>query len=119
MKNYFSKIFKSTKFALKGLGHAYRHDQSFKMETWGIFGYLVVVLLAWPLEKNEWLFLILSYLLILISELINTSVEHMLLRLHPEEHEIIGRSKDIASAAVLLSFLFAFFVVVSIIFARI
>lgn len=113
------KIFRSTKFALKGLGHAYRHDQSFRMETWGFFGYLIVVILAWPLSQTEWLFLILSYALILITELINTSVEHMLSRLHPEDHEIIGRSKDIASAAVFMAFVFAFFVVVSVIFTRI
>jgi diacylglycerol kinase len=42
----------------------------------------------------------------------------MLSRLHPEEHEIIGRSKDIASAAVFMAFVFAFFVVVVVIFVR-
>lgn len=118
MKKYLSKIFKSTRFATKGLGHAYRHDQSFKMEVAGVLGYLGIVLVAWPLNQTEWLFLILSYLLILITELVNTSVEHMLSKIHPEEHEIIGRSKDIASAAVLLAFFFAFCVVMSLISSR-
>lgn len=118
MKKYLSKIFKSTRFATKGLGHAYRHDQSFKMEVGGVVGYLAVVLLVWPLNQTEWLFLLLSYFLILITELVNTSVEHMLSKIHPEEHEIIGRSKDIASAAVLLAFLFALCVVASLIWNR-
>lgn len=118
MKNYFLKIFRSTNFALKGLGHAYKHDQSFRMETWGVFGYAIIVALAWPLIQTEWLFLILSYSLILITELVNTSVEHMLSRLHPEDHEIIGRSKDIASASVFIAFVFAFFVVATILASR-
>jgi diacylglycerol kinase len=118
MKKYLSKIFKSTRFATKGLGHAYRNDQSFRMEVAGVVGYLAVILLVWPLNQTEWLFLILSYFLILITELINTSVEHMLSRIHPEEHEAIGRSKDIASAAVLMAFLFAFCVVSSLIWNR-
>lgn len=102
------------RIGLRGLKHAYKQDLSFRMETWGILGYGLVVFLAWPLSKSEWLFLILSYFIILIAELINTSVEQMLGRLHPEEHEAIGRSKDIASAAVLLAFLFAMVVVFSI-----
>jgi diacylglycerol kinase len=118
MKKYLLKILKSTRFGLRGLRHAYRYDQSFRMETAGALGYFAVILLVWPLNQIEWLFLILSYCLILITELINTSVEHMLSKIHPEEHETIGRSKDITSSAVLLAFVFAFCVVVSLIWNR-
>lgn len=116
--NYFKKIFKSVGNALRGLKYAYRHDQSFRMECWGVLGYLAVVAFAWPLSELEWLFLVLSYVLILISELINTSVEQMLGKLHPEIHEVIGRVKDIASASVLVSFFFAVVVVFLILGAR-
>jgi len=73
--------------------------------------YIIVGYILAPLSPIEWLFFIFSYVLILLVELINTAFEKMLDRLHPEEHELIGRSKDIASAAVLIAFLFAIIVV--------
>ncbi|MCK5027345.1 MAG: diacylglycerol kinase, partial [Candidatus Pacebacteria bacterium] len=56
-------------------------------------------------------FIVGSYMLILIVELVNTSMERMLDRLHPQSDELIGLSKDIASAAVFLSIVFSFIVV--------
>ena len=50
-------------------------------------------------------------MLILIVELINTAFEKMLERVHPDEHDIIGKSKDISAAAVLLAFIFAIIVI--------
>ncbi len=105
------KIARSTLFALKGLGHAYRADKSFRMEI--IYGLPAYVLIGWffaPLQHWEALMLVFSYLLILIVELVNTAFEKMLDRLHPEEHEEIGKSKDIAAAGVLVAFVFALFV---------
>jgi diacylglycerol kinase len=65
----------------------------------------------WPLTQTEILFLALSYALILITELQNTSFEKALDKLHPELHDDIGASKDIAAAAVLTAGLFALCVV--------
>ena len=53
------------------------------------------------------LFLILSYLLILITELINTAIEAIWKIAHPEFHETVGFSKDAASAAVFLAICFS------------
>jgi diacylglycerol kinase len=64
------------------------------------------------------LFLALSYALILITELQNTSFEKALDRLHPELHDDIGASKDIAAAAVLTAGLFALVVVLTIVARR-
>ena len=110
--NVLTKIFRSTRIGLKGLRHAYRVDKSFRMEI--NYGLPIYVVLGWylcPLYTWELLLYVFSYFLILVVELINTAFEKMLDRVHPEEHELIGKSKDIASAAVLLTFVFAAIVV--------
>lgn len=101
------KIFKSVRHAFHGLSHAYRHDKSFRMEVWGASGFLVVGAVLFPLSGLEVALLSFSYGLILITELINTSIEQMLARVHPEEHALIGRSKDIAAGSVLIAFIIA------------
>ncbi len=106
------KILRSCVYAVKGLRHAYRSDKSFRMEVhYGLPMYIAVALYAYPLLPWEIILLTLSYMLILIVELVNTAFEKMLDKIHPEEHEMIGQSKDIASAAVFVAFLFAIAVV--------
>ena len=114
----FLKIYHSVRNALRGLTHAYRVDKSFHMEAWGGFAFLFIGWFAWPLSAFEFLAIVFSYGLILITELINTSVEQLLERLHPEHHETIGRSKDIASASVLVAFVLALFTVCVLLYAR-
>jgi len=105
------KIYKSVRNALFGLSYAYSSDKSFRMEAGGSLVYIILGYILWPLSGVELALFIGSYLLILITELINTSIEQMLERLHPERHHLIGASKDIASAAVLMAFVFAIMVV--------
>ena len=114
------KIYRSAKYALKGLRHAYSADKSFRMEVnYGLPIYLGVAWYLAPFQPWEILLYTFSYLFILIVELVNTAFEKVLDRLHPEEHELIGRSKDIASAAVLMAFFFAVLVVVALFSVRI
>ena len=113
------KIVRSVRIACVGLLHAYRADESFRLEILlGIPVYAVLGYFLSPLSMSECFWFAFSYGFILVVELLNTSIEVMLERLHPEEHELIGRSKDIASAAVLLTFLFALFVIVHLFLAR-
>lgn len=109
-----NKILRSTANAWRGISKAYQADYSFRLEI--CLGLPIFVIVAWlirPLEPLELILLIFSYGLILITELVNTSVERMLARLHPEAHELIGHSKDIASAAVLVAFIVAGIIVLT------
>ncbi len=106
------KILRSIRLALKGLQHAFVSDKSFRMEIYyGLPIYLIVGWLLLPLTPTELIVYIGTYALILLVELMNTAFETMLDRLHPEKHVLIGKSKDIASAAVLVAFIFALVVV--------
>lgn len=113
------KIRRSVQYAVKGYREAYRRDLSFRLEVlWGIPIYVIVGYLLFPFSEFEFLFFIFSYLFILSAELLNTAFERMLERIHPEEHALIGISKDIGSAAVLTAFVFAIIVVCVLAFVR-
>ncbi len=106
------KFVRSFGYAVEGLWHAYRVDKSFMLEInigMPIYGALIYFLS--PLESSELILLLGSYFLILIVELINTAVEIMLDKLHPDKHVAIKRSKDIAAGAVLVAFMFATLVI--------
>lgn len=92
---------------LRGLRYTFFNDFSFRTQI-----YLGLLLLTgsgylWhPFTLEELRFLLLGWFLVLITELQNSALEVALDRLHPERHDAIGRSKDLAAAAVLLAGLF-------------
>ena len=99
-------------YAFAGLWYALKNDFSYRLQVIGIGTFLAVfVYLLSPLSEMELLFLGLAYALVLITELQNSSFEAALDRLHPELHDDIGRSKDMAAGAVLLAALFALLVI--------
>ena len=51
--------------------------------------------------------LVVSLLLILLVELINSALEAAIDRIGPERHELSGRAKNLGSAAVMISLLIA------------
>lgn len=97
---------------LHGLFRSFVTDFSFRTQVY--LGLVVLGSVAYwwqPLSKTELLFLVLGWLLVLITELQNSALEHALDQLHPGKSEAIGRSKDISAAAVLLAGLFLLLVV--------
>lgn len=112
------KIARSIVFALLGIKEAYIRDTSFRIEIWALPVFVIIGFLLWPLAPLELIVFVLSYFLILITELINTSFEQMLERIHPELHEQIGTAKDIASSAVFMACLFAILVVMFLVLER-
>jgi len=105
--NGMKKRIRSLGYALNGIKEAYKRDENFRLEIWASLFYAAFSYMMWPLETYELLFLILSYVLIIVTELVNTAFEQAFEKLHPERDEFIGISKDIAAAAVLVAVLFA------------
>lgn len=105
--------------ALRGLTFASRFDFGFRTQLYGI-GLVVaaITFLVYPLTTFEWLFLVLAYLLILITELQNSALEVALDHLHIDKHPAIGKSKDMAAAAVLLAGVFLVIVILTIVLGR-
>jgi diacylglycerol kinase (ATP) len=88
--------------SLQGFAATYRHEEAFRQEAW-----LTLVLLPlglWLGETGvERVLLAGSWLLVPLVELMNSAVESAIDRIGPERHPLSGRSKDQASAAVLLA----------------
>ena len=90
--------------ATRGVVYAVKNDFSFQTQFYGGIGYLFVMWVVFsPLAVWEWLIIILSWVLVLITELQNSALEEALDKIHPELHENIGRSKDMVAGAVLIA----------------
>lgn len=98
------RIVRATGYSMAGLAMAYRGESAFRQEFW-----LAVILLpsAFWLGRSwvEVALLAGSVLLVLIVELLNSSIEAAIDRISFEMHDLSRRAKDLASAAVLLSLL--------------
>ena len=96
----------STRYSLKGLGAAFRHEAAFRQEV--ALSALLLPLAVWLGQSvTDVLLLVGSCVLVLIAELLNSAIENVVDRIGTEHHELSGRAKDIGSAAVMLGLLFA------------
>lgn len=96
--------FIALRVALQGLAAAWRHEIPFRMEVVAsalLFPFVFII----GKTAAERVLLVGSLLLVLIVELLNSALEATLDRVSLEDHPLIGRAKDIASAAVGLSIL--------------
>lgn len=96
------KIVKSFSFAFEGLRTAFKKEVNFKAH---VFFIIVVIALAVFLRLNpiEWLILAISIALVVILELINTSIEAIVNLVEPNIKDEAKIAKDVSAAAVLIS----------------
>lgn len=89
-------------YSLEGYKAAFKHEDAFRQE---VFLALVLIPLAFYLGKNsiERALMIASVLLVLIVELLNSSIEAAVDHTSTEHHALAKRAKDIGSAAVFLA----------------
>ena len=114
--NFFKRNINRFRFAFIGIAHAIRTDFSYRTQVWSIALLIgIFVFIFQPLTQVEFLFLALAYTLILITELQNSAFEAALDHMHPEMHDNIGRSKDMAAGSVLTAGLFLIVVMFTIV----
>lgn len=96
------RIISATGYSIKGLKSCWKAEAAFRQE---VMGAVVLLPLAFYLGENgiEIALLVLTCMLVLIVELLNSSVEAAIDRIGPEYHALSGQAKDIGSAAVMLS----------------
>ena len=93
-------------FSMAGFKATWQHEEAFRQE---VSLFLITTPLALWLGNSaiERVLLIGSVVLVLLVELLNSAVEAVVDRVGFEHHELSGRAKDIGSAAVMLSLLWA------------
>ncbi|MEX1214030.1 diacylglycerol kinase [Saccharospirillum sp.] len=100
---------KATRYSWQGLRSAVIHEEAFRQETIAL---LVGVPAALWIGTTVWqsALLIASLLLIMVVEMINSALEALVDRVSTDFHELSGRTKDMGSAAVLLTIFIAILV---------
>ena len=96
------RIFNAARYSWAGLQAAVRHEAAFRQELAIGLPMIAVALFVAP---GRWaaLAMIASVLLVWIVELLNSAVEALADALSLEHHPLLGRAKDLGSAAVMLS----------------
>ena len=100
----FHNFFSSVRYSVEGFFAAVKHEPSFREDL--IFALLLVPFaIILPVNAVSTALMIASLILILIVELLNSAIEWVIDYLRPEQHPLAKRIKDMASAAVFLSYI--------------
>ena len=100
-----SRLWHATRYSWRGLVATWRSEAAFRTE---VVLSLVMLPASLLVGRNaaEVLWLMASVLLVLVAELLNSAVEALADHVSLAQHELIGRAKDMGSAAVFLTLLF-------------
>jgi diacylglycerol kinase (ATP) len=100
----FRNFVDSVRYSIDGFTAALRHEPSFREDL--LFAILLVPFaIILPVNAVSTALMIASLFLIIIVELLNSAIEWVIDYLRPERHPLAKRIKDMASAAVFLSYL--------------
>jgi undecaprenol kinase len=89
-------------YALAGVRTVFVREKSFRMHCG--FALLAVAVAAFTGAGLVWWAIVgLCIAIVFAAEMVNASLEYLIDRLHPEQHEEIGHAKDAAAGAVLLA----------------
>jgi diacylglycerol kinase (ATP) len=93
------RVWRAAGYSWAGLRAALRHEAAFRQEL--ALG-LPLLVLAWVLAPTRWhaLALSASIALVWILELFNSAIEALADAVSAEHHPLLGRAKDLGSAAV-------------------
>jgi len=105
-KSGLKRIFSAFLYSIDGFKSAWKNEHAFRQEV-SVFVVGTVIALVLRISAFEKLMLIGVLLLILIVELINSSIEAVVDRVSLERHPLSKNAKDFGSAAVLLTCLLA------------
>ena len=100
--NSFRKLFKSFRYAVRGLKYVLKNEQNFQIEILGGI-FVVILMFLFPTRNLEKFALFIVIFAVLVMELINTIFERVVDMLKPRVHPYAQLVKDVMAAAVLLS----------------
>ncbi len=100
------RIVRAFGYSLQGLGAAWRHEAAFRQET--LLAVVLIPLGLWLGDTAMERLLLAGVLVaVLIVELLNSAIEALADAVSTDHHPLLGRAKDVGSAAVLLMLLLA------------
>ncbi|MCP4682460.1 MAG: diacylglycerol kinase [Desulfobacterales bacterium] len=101
-QNWIRRLAGAFMYSVAGFRAAWINEQAFRQEII-MAAFLVPAALWLGTDAVQRALLIGTYLIVPLTELINSAIEAIVDRMGPEHHVLSGRAKDMGSAAVLLS----------------
>lgn len=101
-KTGLARIWNALLYSLDGLAAAFRHEDAFRQEVL-LALVLIPIAVHTPASGAGKALMVASVLLVLVVELLNSSIEAVTDRISLEDHVLAKRAKDMGSAAVMLS----------------
>ena len=96
-----ARIFRAFFYSMAGLKSALTHEAAFLQDV--MLGIVLVPLSLWlPFEPMTKVLLNVIWLLLLVTELLNSAIEAIVDMTSPGYHELAKRAKDMGSAAVFI-----------------
>ncbi|MBU3584466.1 diacylglycerol kinase [Polynucleobacter sp. 15G-AUS-farblos] len=102
----FTRAWHAAKNSWCGLVYAFREESAFRQEL-TLFALSTPIAIVMPISYLEKALLISSLMMVLVVELLNSSVEAAIDRISFEHHDLSKRAKDFGSAAVMLALFIA------------
>lgn len=100
------KAWNSFGYAIDGVRYCFRQENNFRIHT--LIATLVILAGAWTkVSRWEWCMLLLAIGLVMVTELLNTSIERLTDIICPHQDPKAGIVKDVAASAVLMASLIA------------
>ena len=99
-----TRAFRAAINSWNGLIYAFKEESAFRQEL-ALSLILIPLAIYLPVTPVEKILLIASVILVLVIELLNSSVEAAIDRISFEVHDLSKRAKDFGSAAVMLALL--------------
>lgn len=109
IKNIPVRVVKAFGYSWSGIKNSFIKEESFRLEMIAL-AVLIVVLICvpWPFWKKA--ALLGAFMLIPLTELLNSAIEDLCDLLSPQWHPLVKAAKDKGSAAVLLAVIFSLLV---------
>jgi diacylglycerol kinase (ATP) len=101
-ENPVQKRLSSFKFAFKGIAYMLRTQKNAQIHFF-IAAMVIALGIIYKIEIGEWCFIILAIGLVMMAEMVNTSIEFLVDLVSPEYQNKAGKAKDIAAGAVLIA----------------
>ncbi len=109
------KEIKSFGHAFRGLKFLFQSQKHFRFHVLAALG-VILIGISKGFSPTEWAIVLLCIGAVMMAEALNSALEVLMDKLHPEQDAMIGKAKDMAAAGVLivsLISLIVFFIVVA------
>lgn len=100
------RLLRAAMYSVQGIRAAWKHEAAFRQEV--MLGAVLALASVWLAPSLMfWVGMNVSLLLVLCVEAINSAIEALADAVSTDSHPLLGRAKDLGSAAVLFSLLIA------------